>query len=1426
MKKRYTRLTYICVVLVAVSLCLSTVQGSAKTPKRFQSYHDIPYFAKVSEMTTQQDFMKKLHSRLNQRLLPTPKTIRFLDNDSHVTRENLEEYKKQAKKHIIHLQKKKYAHLDTNKDGEVSLREVSQPIKLNYTDAEDIYEIALETHDPDDERLNPIFEKVLAYRKNFETPAISFKLWFLDFIALDRNEDRILSSEELNTANEEAFEELTEDTIKTFESFLSFSKDSKSVSATRIGEVALIAFNTLDRNGNGSISKHERQEHYKIVVAPRKREKCLLPSLKDTIGPIYAISTEHSHALASVDFQIRYTRAFTYYTEIHIDKQSVPITLLLESNEPMVWHFTGDTQNIETAIILGPGPETLQKAYKFDHVYSGVVGLSKDRVHFGRHRCWASFMPYAKNPSPNKRAAVIQKARIDIENKFGKKPYLVEFNQNPTHIRIQSRPKINFDTKTVNSIVSRPKDYNPLFWELFTEWMPSGYKTIELDHLIAGTRATPRKVMPGWAGLAQLEHLGFIKVMDVELMPTSKRVIAILNRDLPSFFGTSINQTISLIKARKELKIPANPEETASASGFCIRSSSGEPLHGNDFVCRPKDMKYVEQLNSIDHPEIAKQQSKKEAEKTSFDAVFLSLRPFTPSMAAYKDALEIRLDIDELRCKDVYKDHFKDKCKIPDEFLESSLADYAVTSNPVSKYSLRWKKPSTLVLKPTEEGFWDPSNAIHLTVSLDDLGLPKNYMINGQRKAQTIVQPHYIEFQVSNVLIEPKDNKNKIFKLTADITSNYPLEDITGTVNYITEGSLLPDEHLEVYEDFRSAISILDPPSDDLPLIMDGLTGQVHRTFYSNKLRLPYTHLNFYNVRSAVGMNGMFSPPLWVTLPGFKEIELPDQYASIHGRANNGDAQAQYELAQLYETGDNVQKSLAKARKWYRKAASQGHLEAQVAFGQFNMDQYPYGRNYDTRPEAYYWLSLAADQDNKVAQYEIGVLYREYFNNAYGDFLLDSLEMYKKSAEQDYVPALLALAHIYEKGDGVDIDYSKSYRYYTRAAEQGSLVAKAHLAKMHYFGMSVEASTDIAYDMAKAVLLEAKRSDLEVRDVAARLVVDILLEKFQLTKENVKKIKDPFTEKVFAEFKAPFLRMWIADQLPIIRDSIVQDVQNIEGPIAKELVLRQLHETPDLLELRLVKAKLVLIDGYLSKSWNFQRGNNVYSEEIIPNVIEILDPLLNDPVLIKEVTPIIVSVHLSNNDPKSALDLLHHLMFEQYFTSKDIALGLAYYFEYVGHSNANKYYRLAESWADVYRVSFKKYGDAEKYEEYLLNEIKKYPDQAWKYEDYSRFLLQYKGDYTEALIYANKAFKLQNSAPIRRLIGSAYMVKASQLYKEAGVITQKVKDYAQLASKYAFTRGGWIFECGMYCQDVIDLNDAYYRAIKSEINNISKQQRH
>ena len=73
--------------------------------------------------------------------------------------------------------------------------------------------------------------------------------------------------------------------------------------------------------------------------------------------------------------------------------------------------------------------------------------------------------------------------------------------------------------------------------------------------------------------------------------------------------------------------------------------------------------------------------------------------------------------------------------------------------------------------------------------------------------------------------------------------------------------------------------------------------------------------------------------------------------------AEQGDADAQLELAIAYDSGKGVTQHYAEAAEWYLKAAEQGQVQAQWHLG----DAYSCGRGLPRDDvKAYMWISVAA----------------------------------------------------------------------------------------------------------------------------------------------------------------------------------------------------------------------------------------------------------------------------------------------------------------------------------------------------------------------------------------------------------------------------------------------------------------------------------
>jgi len=89
-------------------------------------------------------------------------------------------------------------------------------------------------------------------------------------------------------------------------------------------------------------------------------------------------------------------------------------------------------------------------------------------------------------------------------------------------------------------------------------------------------------------------------------------------------------------------------------------------------------------------------------------------------------------------------------------------------------------------------------------------------------------------------------------------------------------------------------------------------------------------------------------------------------------RAQQGDAEAQYNLGNLYAFGPGMPQDYAQAAIWYHKAAEQGRADAQFALGDLYEDGHGVPQDY---AQAAVWYRKAADQGYAVAQLDLGVLY-------------------------------------------------------------------------------------------------------------------------------------------------------------------------------------------------------------------------------------------------------------------------------------------------------------------------------------------------------------------------------------------------------------------------------------------------------------------
>ena len=133
-------------------------------------------------------------------------------------------------------------------------------------------------------------------------------------------------------------------------------------------------------------------------------------------------------------------------------------------------------------------------------------------------------------------------------------------------------------------------------------------------------------------------------------------------------------------------------------------------------------------------------------------------------------------------------------------------------------------------------------------------------------------------------------------------------------------------------------------------------------------------------------------------------------------------------------------KDYKKAAECFRRAAEQGHVNAQYNIGIMYVRGKGVNQDYE---EALKWLHKAAEQGNVNAQYNIGVMYER--GNGVNQDYKEALKWYHKAAEQGKAEAQHNIGIMYADGQGVPQDNKKAVKWLLMASKQGFEPSKRKL---------------------------------------------------------------------------------------------------------------------------------------------------------------------------------------------------------------------------------------------------------------------------------------------------------------------------------------------------------------------------------------------
>ena len=175
--------------------------------------------------------------------------------------------------------------------------------------------------------------------------------------------------------------------------------------------------------------------------------------------------------------------------------------------------------------------------------------------------------------------------------------------------------------------------------------------------------------------------------------------------------------------------------------------------------------------------------------------------------------------------------------------------------------------------------------------------------------------------------------------------------------------------------------------------------------------------------------------------------------------AKNGDAMAQYELADMYENGCGCTKNIDESLRWLKTSAEQGCWRA--------MNQLGYIFNYGVlgctkdESEANKWYKKAAEVGFTRAQYALAV-------NLQGGYGCEkdeeaAFDWFEKAAQQGDSVAQNRVALCYDSGKGVCKDSEKAFYWFKKSAENGNANGQNNLAISYKMGAGCEKDEQAAF---------------------------------------------------------------------------------------------------------------------------------------------------------------------------------------------------------------------------------------------------------------------------------------------------------------------------------------------------------------------------
>ncbi len=188
---------------------------------------------------------------------------------------------------------------------------------------------------------------------------------------------------------------------------------------------------------------------------------------------------------------------------------------------------------------------------------------------------------------------------------------------------------------------------------------------------------------------------------------------------------------------------------------------------------------------------------------------------------------------------------------------------------------------------------------------------------------------------------------------------------------------------------------------------------------------------------------------------------------SLKQKAESGDAQAQFVLANKYRYGDEeagIVENIPKAIELLTKAATSGHVSSQKVIANI----YYSGNDVkENKSEAFKWYLMAAESGDAGSQLKVGDMYisgegiETNSSKAY-EWYAKAANQFSEMAGNNDLDAMHSLAGMYDEGKYFKEDKEKAFELYKKTADKGGWLSQEEIGKRSLLGIGCEKNVEVA----------------------------------------------------------------------------------------------------------------------------------------------------------------------------------------------------------------------------------------------------------------------------------------------------------------------------------------------------------------------------